>query len=541
MKNLVSLLLALFILANNSVFAQLGQEDDFELLKNLEIYQNILKKLRNDYVYPVSSQKLITSAIDAMLKTLDPYTVYFPEEKIQDVRLYSEAKYVGVGILVKKLDSVFYVEKVFPNSPALKAGLKVGDKIVEVNGIPVTGKTMKEIHTLITGDPGTYVNFTIYRLATDKTLKIRIKRANINLEPIEYHTIYQNIGYIKLSQFTDRAYEEFREAFENMYKQSIKGLIIDLRDNPGGLLSEAVDILSTLLPKNTLVVTIKGKNKQYFQNFFTHRPPISTTLPVVVLVNKNSASASEIVAGALQDLDRAVIIGEQTVGKGLVQRIYDVGYNSKLKITIAKYYIPSGRCIQAIDYRTHKSTKHTPDSLLKKFYTANGRVVYEGKSIWPDIYVTDDTNSEFLQDLLAKDMLVFYASYLIQKNPGVTDAAPGYDYTSQLGEFLNRINYKYVPKTYKTYQKLLDELKSQGNKEAYGQLLSMKNYFAPELNSLIKENRDKLNDLIILYIAQLTGNKEKTFQINSNLDRQFIEALKVLRNENQYKEILNLN
>ncbi len=517
----------------------LSDSDDFQLIKNIEIFQAVLKNLRTDYVYKINITKLVNTAINSMLRTLDPYTNYYPENKLETIRLISEARYTGIGIVVKKINGNFFIDQVLKNSPADKAGLKVGDQILKVQNINAHGLSYEQLHNLITGEPNTLVSIEIKKLVNDSTFKLKIKRENIKISPIEKYAIINNkYGYIHISQFSDNTYQNFSKIFGLMYSKGIKGLIIDLRDNPGGLLDQAVGVLSTMLPKNTLVVTVKGKNPKYNAKYYTPFNPISTSIPVTVLVNNNSASASEIVSGALQDLDRAVIIGQQTFGKGLVQRTTKLPYNSMLKITIAQYYIPSGRCIQNYNYRTHTSTKNIPDSLLKKFYTAHGRIVYEGKGIEPDLKVKLDSVSPFVQKLISSDLAKFYASVLIQKNPNLDVTNFSFS-VSEFLKFLQKFNFTYSAPPLKLYKEFLKSL----NK--YDPALSDK--FKPNIQLLnhslrfyLIHNYSAVNKLIKLNILNLQNKNAQYLKFSKDFyDNQLNKAIYVLNNINFYNKILH--
>ena len=330
--------------------------DDFELVKSLEIFHTLMRDIRILYVDETSSGELVSTAMDEMLKHLDPYTVYYPESLVEDVMFMNTGEYAGIGIDLEKLSGVYKIVEVGEGSPADKAGLLIGDEILKIGGTEITPKSNDEISLLIKGEPGTQVSITYRRDSQEKS--VNIKRAMIKEKNIPYFgKIDSKTGYINLSGFTENCSKEFKAAFLKLKNEDkIENLVIDLRYNPGGLLIEAVNIVNLFVDKGEKIVEMKGRVEQWNKVFKAENNPVDTKMPVVVLVNGNSASASEIVSGALQDLDRAVIVGEKTFGKGLVQTTKDLVYNSKLKITTAKYYIPSGRCIQKLDY-SHKDSK----------------------------------------------------------------------------------------------------------------------------------------------------------------------------------------
>ncbi len=398
-----------------SVFVTLGFKvtedgDDFELIKNLEIYHNVLKMLKVNYVDDISSRDIITLSINQMLEKLDPYTTYYPESQIESIRLISENRYVGIGISIDTFDNKIYVVDINNDSYANKVGVMIGDVITSVNNIATNGQNLSEFDRLIQGQANTTVDLEISR--NGEKIDFSLKREPIEVPIVTLVKKIDDFGYIKLDAFSNKAFLEFKTAFLDLKKQDIEGLIIDLRDNPGGLLEQAVEIIGMFIDKNKLVVASKGKSFESNSNFSTHRKPLDKKIPIVVLVNGSSASASEIVSGTLQDYDRAVIIGQNTFGKGLVQRIFNTGYNTKTKITISKYYIPSGRCIQAIDYTMNQDNKKIQSDT--KFYTANGRVVYEGNGIKPDVTVANDTFPKIINDLVAKKIFFHFATSYYQ-------------------------------------------------------------------------------------------------------------------------------
>ncbi len=361
------------------VLISFDDRDDFELTKQLDIYHTLIRELRMVYVDEIDISKIVEKSIDEMLKSLDPYTVYYPESEIEDFRFLTTGQYGGIGAIIRTNKDGIIIDEIYQNYSAHKAGIIPGDIIKKVGNKNVTEKNKDNISILLKGIPGSEIDITIYRPTVNKTIIYKVKREQIKIKNVPYYKLINNdIAYIKLTEFTQTAYDEVKAAYIELKKQGATKLIIDLRNNPGGLLNESVKIVGLFVKKGSLVVSTKGKGKQWNNKLHTRRQPIDTDIPIAVLVNSNSASAAEIVSGALQDLDRAVIIGQRTYGKGLVQTSRDLSYNTKLKITTAKYYIPSGRCIQALDY-THRnadgSVGHIPDSLISEFKTKNGRTV----------------------------------------------------------------------------------------------------------------------------------------------------------------------
>ncbi len=400
---------------------------DFEISKNLEILTSLYKELNTNYVDGSNPSELMKTGIDAMLNKLDPYTVFIPESEIEDYRFMTTGEYGGIGSLIHKQGDFIIISEPYENSPAQKAGLKAGDKILKINDKNATGKSVDDVSAILKGQPGTNFKLVIERDGVTNPMIFDIMREKISIDPVPYFGMIGNgIGYIKLNSFTQTASAEVKKALLDLKaKNTLSGLILDLRDNGGGLLTEAVNIVNLFVKKNELVVSTKGKQKDKNHSYLTPMEPVDADLPLVVLVNEMSASASEIVAGALQDLDRAAIVGRRTYGKGLVQNVFPLSYNTQVKITVAKYYIPSGRCIQEIDY-AHKNSSgnpdQIPDSLITAYKTMHGRTVYDGKGIAPDV-ATDTTKlSTVSYNLITKYIIFDYATKYAEAHPSI-DAA----------------------------------------------------------------------------------------------------------------------
>lgn len=361
---------------------------DFEILKNVEIYVNVLKNIKNYYYSEVDFRQIITKNIKSLTNDLDPYTVYYSDSEIEKARIDNYNLLYSSGIEIDSFDNKFFISNLIDSSNAFIENVKIGDLILKIDGKTIENKRFYEVKQLLFKQPGNILNLTIQRnnIVFDK--KIEVSNYKTSVIPISI-MINENTGYIKLNEFSENCSNEFRKSFINLQKLGIKSLIIDLRDNPGGLLDQAVNIVNLFIPKDKIVVVSKGKDENSVEIFKTKQNSIDEKIPVIVLINEKSASASEIVAGTLQDYDRAIIVGRNSYGKGLVQRIFDVGYNSMLKVTISKYYLPSGRCIQEINY--HQLENYSK----KQFLTTNKRIVYEGKGISPDVLVNNDIENEF--------------------------------------------------------------------------------------------------------------------------------------------------
>jgi carboxyl-terminal processing protease len=395
------------------------------VLKNLEIMDQIFEQLELYYVDNPETGKISKAAIDAMLKDLDPYTVYYHEANIEDYRLLTTGQYGGLGAQIVKIGDYVTVSEVYEGNPAQKGGLLPGDKVIAIDGKSMVKKSNDEVSTAMKGPKGTTVNIEIERPSQGKKV-LSLTRDEIKLPDVPYSGIIKDkVGYIKLNSFTQTAHADVSKAFEKLKKEGMKELILDLRGNGGGLLIEAVKIVNMFVPKNQTIVTTKGRIKEENKLYKALDEPTDLIIPLVVLIDGNSASASEIVSGSLQDLDRAVIVGSTSFGKGLVQRTYDLKYGSKVKLTIAKYYTPSGRCVQRLEYYDKKEgdkVAEIADSLLKSFQTPNGRKVIDGRGIEPDEKTGTETLSKFTRTLLQNHVLFNFATEYYQKNPSIVES-----------------------------------------------------------------------------------------------------------------------
>ncbi len=412
MKKLFAFLLVVCGLASFSFLRDPGNRY-YELTKNMEIFSNVYKEINYYYVDDIEPGKLMKIGIDAMLNSLDPYTNYFSEAQVESYRFTQEGKYHGIGAGIKMMDGLPTITELFEESPAYKNGARVGDQIVTVEGKPVAGKSKDEIDAMMQGAAESNLNVTVKRLGESKELPFSIPRGEVDVPNVPFSgMVSDRVGYINLTIFTDQAGAHVMKALNDLKKNNptMSGLILDLRDNPGGLLREAVNVSNVFIPRNELVVTTKGKVKEWDREFKTLQNPTDDKIPLVVIVDKGSASASEIVSGVLQDLDRAVILGQRSYGKGLVQNTRQIGYNGQVKMTTAKYYIPSGRCIQAVEYEKGEP-KAIPDSLRAEFRTKSGRKVLDGGGVKPDVIMESEKMPEIIHQLSSKDVIFKYANY----------------------------------------------------------------------------------------------------------------------------------
>jgi carboxyl-terminal processing protease len=391
------------------------QNKDLELVKNLDIYFTLFRELNMFYVDETDPEDLVTTSIDAMLASLDPYTTYIPESNADDFQFQTTGEYGGIGSLIRRAGDYAIIADPYEGFPAATSGLRAGDTILEIDGKSAEKMEIENISEKLKGTPGTELDLTIRRVGEDKPLKFTLVRKKITINNVPYYGMLdESTGYIRLSNFTTGAGAEVESALKSLKKDhQMKSLVLDLRSNPGGLLIEAVRICNLFVNKGELIVSTRGKVKQWDSDYETKKDPVDPDIPLVVMINRGSASASEIVAGALQDLDRAVIVGQRTFGKGLVQTSRPLKYNAQLKVTTAKYYIPSGRCIQALDYTNRNedgSVGKIPDSLISEYETRNGRLVYDGGGLEPDFEVVPESLAEITIQLYAQNLLFDYAT-----------------------------------------------------------------------------------------------------------------------------------
>ena len=406
-------------------FTTIGNKD-MELVKNLDIYYTMFRELNMFYVDETDPEELITTSINSMLSSLDPYTTYIPESDMDDFQFQTTGEYGGIGSLIRRSGSYTIIADPYKGFPADKAGLRAGDKILEVDGKSIKDAAVQKVSDLLKGKPGTEMLLTIERYGADKDLDFKIIREKISISNVPYYGMLdEQTGYIRLANFTTGAGQEVENALKKLKSEhGMKSLVLDLRSNPGGLLIEAVRVCNLFVDKGELVVNTKGKVKQWDSEYITQKEPLDKEIPLVVMANRGSASASEIVAGALQDLDRAVVIGQRTFGKGLVQTSRPLKYNAQLKVTTAKYYIPSGRCIQALDYSNRNedgSVGTIPDSLITEYQTRNGRLVYDGGGIQPDFEVIPEILSEITLQLYTQNMFFDFATMYRVENDELAD------------------------------------------------------------------------------------------------------------------------
>ena len=498
------LLLAFIAIGGYAFLSYSFTDNYFEISKNLDIMTTMLRELDMHYVDTIKPGELVKTGIDAMLESLDPYTDYIPESEIEDFRFMTTGKYGGIGALIQRDSTLIEVAEPYEGSPAVKAGLKAGDRIVSVDGISLTGKNTEDVGKLLKGQPGTTVKLMILSPgATAPVEKVLIREA-IKVSNVPYYgMVSDDIGYIRLSEFTEEAGKNVRSALIELKKNpNLKGVILDLRSNPGGLLNEAIDVVNVFEPKNQLVVNTRGRIKEWNHMDLTTVDPVDTTIHVAVLVNSGSASASEIVTGTIQDLDRGIVIGTRTYGKGLVQQTRPLSYDAQLKFTIAKYYIPSGRCIQVLDY-THRnadgSVSKVPDSLKSAFRTKHGRVVYDGGGIEPDIKMDPHKFSAVAINLQTQFLIFNYVTRYVQKHPALTDLKNFSISDEDYNDFVSYVeshNFKYTTKSDLLLKQLKESTQNENYyddlKDAYGKITT--DIDEAKKNDLVK-NKEEIKEV----------------------------------------------
>ena len=547
-KVLISLLM---VLLAAPAFAQIDRDHDFKTAKNMDIFNSIYKNLDLMYVDTLDAEEVVGNGIKAMLGSLDPYTTYYPEEKVNELKNMLTGKYAGVGAVVRynfQLQRVCISEP-YENMPAAEVGLKKGDIILSIDNEDMTNKDVAYVSDHLRGDPGTSFIIKVKRPSTGKTLKMKITRRAIQMPFLPYYGMLEGgFGYINFNSFTDNCAKDVRRAFIDLKKQGAKGLVFDLRNNGGGSVSEAVSIINMFLPKGKTVLKMQGKLQRSNKEYKTSVEPVDSVMPMVVLVNGNSASASEIMSGSLQDYDRAIILGTRTYGKGLVQTTMDLPYNGQMKLTTAKYYIPSGRCVQALNYKHSKGgyVEHVPDSLTKVFYTANGREVRDGGGVKPDVEVKPDSLPNIAFYLAgardSNEVMLNYEVDYIAKHPTI---APAKDFAltdADYDEFKARVlkaDFKYDRETEK-YLKDLEKLaKFEGYyDDAKPEFEALKKKLSHNVAKDLDYNKEYIKQLLENEIVAAYYFQAGAIQNSLRYDKQIKEAVKLLNSPEEYGKIL---
>ncbi len=525
------------------------KQNNFEISKSIDIYNNVLRYLNMNYVDEINPAELNEIAINAMLKELDPYTVFIPESEIEDVRLLTMGEYGGIGAIIQYYDDNVHISEPYENFPAHKAGLLPGDAILEINGVNTEKKTVSEVSELLKGQPGSQLTLKIRREGEKNIITKTLTREKIKIDNIPYYTVLDGgIAYIILNQFTKDAAKELKEAFLKMKSENeLKGVVIDLRGNGGGLLNEAIDIVNIFMPKNKLVVYTQGKTPDQNRNYYTKYEAEDTEIPLAILVNESSASASEIVSGSIQDFDRGVIVGQRTFGKGLVQNILPMTYNTQMKVTVSKYYIPSKRCIQEIDYskKTKNDTLAKNDTLGPEFKTANGRIVYEGHGIQPDVKIEPEMLSTITAHLYAQNMIFKYANKFYREHKTIAPPEE-FEITDEIyNDFVNFVeeqDFSYTSESEKDFEELIKTAKLEGYYDNIKEQLDVleKELRSHKDNDLIN-NKEEISEILKMEIVGRyyfqKGKIISSLKDDPELNRA-VEILLDSNGENEYENIL---
>ena len=526
-----------------------NESRDFKLVKNIEVFSNLLRELNYFYVDDTDPEKMIKTGIDAMLKTLDPYTVYIPESELEDFNFMTTGQYGGVGSLIRRSNDYIVISEVYKGFPADKAGLKAGDLIVEINGESTKGISTTKVSELMKGTPDSEIKITVQRYNVKEYLTKTIIRKKISIPSVPFYgMINEETAYIRLSGFTKNASGEVRTAMLNLKRNHHpSSLILDLRGNPGGLLVEAVKIANLFVDKGQEVVSTKGKVKEYYQSYKTPDQPIDKNIALAVIVDRGSASASEIVAGAIQDLDRGVIVGERTYGKGLVQTTRPLGYNNQLKVTTAKYYIPSGRCIQALDY-SHRnkdgSVGHIPDTLISEFKTQNGRKVYDGGGIAPDIKVGPADASSLTIQLYTQFLLFDYATKYASTNetiPPIGEYVFSDTDFEDFKSFVKGKDFHYENRSSIVLQDLVKQIKKDKKYELTStDLEDLEKKLSPNVDTDLDKNKKEIIEFLTTEIIRRYYYQEGGIRSTLKWDNDVKKATQVLSDDEQYTSTLHI-
>ncbi|PAW92648.1 peptidase S41 [Mucilaginibacter sp. MD40] len=522
------------------------QDDLFQISKNLDVFASVYKEVNINYVDDINSAKLIKTGVDAMLDGLDPYTEFVPESEVENYKLhYISTQYGGIGAGIFLRNGKVYISDVFDGFPAQKADIRQGDQLLKINDISLDGKSNDQVSNLLKGSKGAAIKLLLKRDDAEPVVK-NLVRDEIKQPNVAYYGMVDgNMGYIKLNKFLENSAAEVTEAVTALKKNNPNGIILDLRSNGGGILQEAVKIVNLFVQKDVMVVSQKGKIKEKNFSYSTVSTPVEPNLPLVVLVNSRSASASEITAGALQDLDRAIVIGQRSYGKGLVQQTFNLPYNSLVKITVAKYFIPSGRCVQALDYTHRKddgSVIKVADSSIHEFKTRNGRSVYDGSGIYPDIAVKQERFANVTATLISKLYIFDYATKYRNTHPEPvnpkTFKLSEADYTD-FTKYLAGKNYTYTTVS----EKMLSSLKTEATKEKqFGQIEVEYNALKAKLDNSkqndLQIHRDEIKQVLENEIVARYTYEKGRYEANFKYDKELAQAIKTMQDKNQLAAIL---
>ena len=517
---------------------------DFRLAKNLDIFYSLIREINTFYVDELNPDKIIKTGIDNMLKTLDPYTIYYPESNVDELALMTTGKYGGIGSLIRSNGEYTIISDVYKGFPADVAGMRAGDILKSVDGESLKGYTTDKVSEKLKGKPGSEITITIER--NGKDIDINLKREIIAILPVPYFgMIDSKTGYIRFENFTQDGIDDVKTALTTLKSQNAQQIILDLRSNPGGILTEAVSVVNLFVGAGNEVVSIKGKVKQFDGKFNTEKPAVDENIPLVVLINRGSASASEIVAGAIQDLDRGIIMGQRSYGKGLVQATRPLSYNTQLKLTTAKYYIPSGRCIQALDFshpNEDGSVGFIPDSLIKEFKTRNGRTVKDGGGIAPDIEIHSESYSQITSELYLRFYIFDFATGYYWSHPEITSPEmfnfSDNDY-DDFRNFLKQRNFSYKTTTEETLDELIDAAKKEKYYDRQKEVFdALQKNLAHSLDADLDLYKQEITELIEDEIVKRYFYEAGAIAHSIHTDDHVKKAIEILNDKELYKSIL---
>ncbi len=519
----------------------------FEIARNLDLFAGVFREVNALYVDEVNPNTLMRTGIDAMLASLDPFTNYIPESEVEDFRTQNTGQYGGIGAVTREMNGKTIITMMYEGYPAYRGGLRIGDEVLKMDEVDLSKITVEQANQLMHGQVGTPVSLTVRRLGVKDPIRLQFKREKIKVSNVPYFgMIGGTTGYIRLTNFTPDAGKEVKQAVVSLKESGAKNIILDLRENPGGLLNEAVNICNIFLPKGKLVVTMKGKIAEYNSTYLTETSPTDLEIPVAVIINRNSASASEIVAGTLQDYDRGVVVGEKSYGKGLVQLTRQIGFNAQVKITTAKYYTPTGRCIQVLDYshrRADGSVGSVPDSLKKVFKTTNGRSVFDGGGIDPDVAVKNDELSPLGEALLNQGLIFDFATQYASRHATIGEAHQFSLSEADYQEFVNWLK----TRTY-SYQSPLEEQLQELRKTARAERLYEE--LKADIDALqVRLTEGRKNDLTtyrdeikVLLEEEIVGRyfmERGKVEVNFKDDPEVRKAVEILADAAQLGKLLN--
>lgn len=542
MNRYFSAIITLIILISTSISINGQSARLFEIAKNIEIFTNVYKELNRNFVDELDPSILMKTGIDAMTKSLDPYTVYYSEAEAESYRITMEGRYSGIGTVMKNIDSIITIVDMYKDSPAYKSGLRIGDKILEINGQSTTGKTQSDISNIVRGAPGTEISFKVQSYGENDFKNLRVIRSEINVPNVPFNgMVNENIAYIKLNTFTDNASNNIRNALKSLKDSfDVQAVILDLRDNGGGLLREAINVSNLFIDNGELLVFTRGKVEDQNKSYYTTKAAFDNTIPLVVLINERSASASEIVSGSVQDLDRGVLIGQKTFGKGLVQNFFPLGYNSRIKLTISKYYIPSGRCIQSKDYEAGQAIDIEKDR-QNEFKTRNGRVVFDVGGVEPDIEIEKPQMNDFIKNLIKQDMIFKYAEKYFHSNSDLDhdELFYGVKYEDFM-QFLKAKEFSYESSAEK---KLAELRQSLDNKNIESIPEDEWAFLIKKIELMKKEDKmsseDTITKLIQKEVIRRFYLRDEGIRYLIHEDPEIAKAVEILSNNDIYNTILN--